>query len=45
MKNILFICGNMEIGGVQKSLVSLLQHFDYRKYNVDLLLFAPPKDL
>lgn len=41
MKNILFICGNMEIGGVQKSLVSLLQHFDYRKYNVDLLLFVP----
>lgn len=37
-KNILFICSNMKVGGFQKSLLSLLQHFDYRKYNVDLLL-------
>lgn len=38
-KKILFICSNMEIGGFQKSLVSLLSYFDYDKYDVDLLLF------
>lgn len=40
-KKILFICSNMEVGGFQKSLVSLLSYFDYGKYDVDLLLFNP----
>ena len=40
-KKILFLCSNMEVGGFQKSLVSLLQCFDYDKYDVDLLLFNP----
>lgn len=40
-KKILFLCSNMRIGGFQKSLVSLLQYFDYEKYDVDLLLFRP----
>lgn len=31
----------MEIGGFQKSLVSLLKCFDYKKYDVDLLLLNP----
>ena len=39
--NILFICSNMGVGGFQKSLVSLLSCFDYKKYDVDLLLFDP----
>ncbi|MTP79571.1 glycosyltransferase [Turicibacter sanguinis] len=41
MKNILFIVSDMESGGFQKSLVSLLQCFDYDKYNVDLLILSP----
>lgn len=39
-KQILFICSNMNIGGFQKSLISLLQHFNYDKYDVDLLLLS-----
>lgn len=37
-KKLLFLCGNMNIGGVQKSLLSLLSLLDYEKYEVDLLL-------
>ena len=39
-KNILFIISNMESGGFQKSLISLLQCFDFNKYNVDLLILS-----
>ena len=31
----------MDVGGFQKSLVSLLRCFDYEKYDVDLLLLNP----
>lgn len=41
MKKILFLCSNMGIGGFQKSLISLLQSFDYNKYDVSLLLLDP----
>lgn len=37
-KNILFINGHMNVGGVEKSLLDVLKHIDYEKYNVDLLL-------
>lgn len=37
-KKILILCSNMNIGGFQRSLISLLQCFDYEKYDVDLLL-------
>ena len=40
-KDILFIVSDMESGGFQKSLVSLLQCFDYTKYSVDLLVLSP----
>ena len=40
-KKILFLCSNMEVGGFQKSLISLLSYFDYENYEVDLLLFNP----
>lgn len=40
-KNILFLVSDMESGGFQKSLISLLQCFNYRMYNVDLLIFSP----
>lgn len=29
----------MNTGGVEKSLLDVLQHLDYSKYEVDLLLF------
>lgn len=38
-KNILFIMNNLNCGGAEKALISLLQTMDYSKYNVDLLLF------
>lgn len=38
-KDILFVMNNLNVGGAEKALVSLLQVFDYDKYNVDLLLF------
>lgn len=38
-KDILFIMSNLECGGAEKALISMLQVFDYSKYNVDLLLF------
>lgn len=38
MKRVLFINGHMKLGGVEKSLLDILKHFDYSKYQVDLLL-------
>ena len=46
-KKILFINGHLNTGGVEKSLLDILTHLDYSKYEVDLLLteelgdFAP----
>ena len=40
-KDILFIISDMESGGFQKSLISLLQCFDYDRYNIDLLILTP----
>lgn len=37
-KKILFIINNLNCGGAENALVSLLQVFDYEKYDVDLLL-------
>ncbi|WP_293974201.1 glycosyltransferase [uncultured Ruminococcus sp.] len=38
-KKILFANLHMNTGGVEKSLLDILQHLDYSKYEVDLLLF------
>ena len=38
-KNIIFVNGHLNVGGVEKSLIDVLKHFDYEQYNVDLLLF------
>lgn len=38
-KKILFIIPNLKSGGAEKSLVTLLQLFDYDKYEVSLFLF------
>ena len=39
MKKILFIMNNLNCGGAEKALVSLLKTIDYSQYEVDLLLF------
>lgn len=37
-KKLLFINGHLNTGGVEKSLLDILSHLDYEKYEVDLLL-------
>ena len=37
-KKLLFINGHLQSGGVEKSLLDILTHLDYRRYEVDLLL-------
>jgi glycosyltransferase involved in cell wall biosynthesis len=37
-KNILISVYDMEIGGIERSLINMLESFDYDKYNVDLLI-------
>lgn len=39
MKNILFVIPTMRMGGAEKSLVTLLNCMDRKKYKIDLLLF------
>lgn len=38
-KNILISVYDMEIGGIERSLINMLEAFDYELYNVDLLVF------
>lgn len=38
MKKLLFINGHLNTGGVEKSLLDVLTHLDYDRYDVDLLL-------
>lgn len=39
-KKILFVTNDLQCDGASKSLLSLLEHIDYEKYEVDLFLFA-----
>lgn len=43
-KELLFVNGHLNVGGVEKSLADLLSHLDYSKYNVDLLLLEDKGD-
>ncbi|WP_251549881.1 glycosyltransferase [Neobacillus muris] len=38
-KKLLFVTQYLHTGGIEKSLLTLLSHLDYRQYEVDLLLF------
>ncbi len=38
-KKLLFVMNNLNVGGAEKALISLLQTIDYSKYEVDLQLF------
>lgn len=45
MKQLLFVIDSLGCAGAEKSLVTLLRLLDYKKYAVDLLLFAHGKEL
>jgi glycosyltransferase involved in cell wall biosynthesis len=38
-KDILITVYNMEIGGIERSLINMLESFDYSKFNIDLMIF------
>ncbi|MBQ7546197.1 MAG: glycosyltransferase [Clostridia bacterium] len=44
-KKILITAHSMEIGGIERSLVGLLDVIDYERYDVDLLLFSRKGEL
>ncbi|MGG3671425.1 glycosyltransferase [Bacillus nitratireducens] len=44
MKDILVASFDMEVGGVERSLISMLEGFDYKKYAVDLMLYRHQGD-
>jgi len=44
MKNILIASFDMEVGGVERSLISMLDNFDYKNKNVDLFLYRHQGD-
>ncbi len=44
MKNILISSFNMEVGGVERSLISMLNNFDYQNNHVDLMLYSHTGD-
>lgn len=44
-KKILITACSLEIGGIERSLVGLLNTFDYEKYDVDVLLFSRKGEL
>jgi glycosyltransferase involved in cell wall biosynthesis len=39
MKKLLIASFDMEVGGVERSLISMLESFDYNTFNVDLMLY------
>lgn len=44
-KRILFAIPSLQVGGAEKSMVSLLNSFDFNKYEIDLLLLTKSNDL
>lgn len=44
MKDILISSFDMEVGGVERSLISMLNNFDYDNYDVDLMLYSHTGD-
>ena len=44
-KKLLFINGHLNTGGVEKSLLDILTHLDYDRYDVDLLLTELPENV
>ncbi|PEJ58456.1 glycosyl transferase [Bacillus sp. AFS002410] len=44
MKNVLIASFDMEVGGVERSLISMLDNFDYENNNVELFLYRHQGD-
>ncbi|WP_096435073.1 glycosyltransferase [Alteribacter populi] len=44
MKKVMIASFDMEVGGVERSLISMLEHFDYKRNNVDLMLYRHQGD-
>ncbi|MDT8861099.1 glycosyltransferase [Alkalihalobacillus sp. MEB130] len=44
MKKILISSFDMEVGGVERSMLSMLNNFDYQKYDVDVMLYSHTGD-
>ncbi|WP_226038110.1 glycosyltransferase [Aquibacillus saliphilus] len=44
MKQILVASFDMEVGGVERSLISMLNNFDYDNYAIDLMLYSHTGD-
>ncbi|WP_130858642.1 glycosyltransferase [Gracilibacillus phocaeensis] len=44
MENILIATFDLEVGGVERSLISMLHHFNYQQYKVDLMLYSHSGD-
>lgn len=44
-KHVLITIYDLQIGGIERSLINMLEHFDYDHYHVDLLLFSHTGDL
>ncbi|PJW13246.1 glycosyl transferase [Geobacillus sp. Manikaran-105] len=44
MKNILIASFDMEVGGVERSLINMLENFNYKNYAVDLMLYRHQGD-
>lgn len=45
MKKVLIASFDMEVGGVERSLISMLNNFDYKNNKVDLMLYKHQGDL
>ena len=44
MKKVLISSFDLDIGGVERSLISMLNNFDYDNYDVDLMLYSHSGD-
>ena len=44
MKEVLIASFDMEVGGVERSLINMLESFDYANYKVDLMLYRHQGD-
>jgi hypothetical protein len=45
MKTILISSFDLEVGGVERSLISMLNNFDYKNYHIDLMLYSHTGEL
>ncbi len=44
MKKVLIASFDLEVGGVERSLISMLNNFDYVNHQVDLMLYSHTGD-